>query len=324
MAQIWHLLVSEAGSSGLEVEATTIAYFCLGDGPLPPSRGWRPAGDAESPAPVLRFATQADDGGFVGAGSRRGGREDNPAQAIEEERSDDDDAALFRAALPPAGVGGVVAEGAPASGTAVAAAGAPAEAGGVHGSNTSGGPAEATGRGRLKRRRKRQRPAEGIEDAVRAVGREPPVHGELGTPQGHQAKGVLVETGSVIEESDAEACGDGSGGVGGGRRPPGGCSNASPDDDRGAGCEGSNEAVAAFKAERWRLPEPSGELLARLERSRELLHRTIGVRLYFRGIALSGTNSSFGTVVVAGVISYYSMAGIARTRFRWRGGSVAE
>lgn len=284
VAQLWHLLVPAAGSSG--IEATRSAYFCLGDGPLPPSRGWRSTDEAGAPAPILRFATQADDdGGFMGAGSERGGREDRRARVTGEERPEDD-TALFRAALPPVGVGVVMTEGVSASGTAVEAAGASAETEVIRGGNTSAGPAEAAGRGRYKRRRKRRRPAEGIEDAAGVIGRESPAGDELAVPQRRQAKGeLLVENESFLVKNGRGAEARGGGGEGGGRDPAGGgCSNASADDDRGAGCEGGDGEVAAFKEERWRLPEPSGELLERVERSRELLQRTIEVQLYFRGI----------------------------------------
>ena len=274
VARLWHLLVPEAESSGLE--ATKTAYFCLGDGPLPPSRGWRSAGEAEAPAPVLRFATQADDGGFVSPGIGRDEREDRQqARVAGEERSDD--TALFGAAVPPGDVGVVAAEASSAVGTEAVAAGASVDPEAMHGSNTSVGPAEAVGRRRLKRRRKRRRPAEGVQDVVSSVRREYSIQDEpVVLPQGRYAHvGSAVESESAVVESDAKACG--GGGDYDGRDRAGGGSSASADDDKYTGCEGGDEAVAAFKAERWRLPEPSGELLARVERSRELLRRTVEV-----------------------------------------------
>lgn len=286
VAQLWHLLVPEAGSSGPGAP-TRSAYFCLGDGPLPPSRGWRSTDGADAPAPVLRFGTQADDDdsslvGGARSGRGGGGEDHQQAQATGEEGWSDD-TAVFRAALPPADVGVVATEGASALGAVVAAAGVPsADTEAIRGSSTPTGKAEAARRGRLNRRRKRRRPAEGIEDAASAVGRESLTCGELTIPKGRQAKGILVENESVSAESGcvAEACGGGAGC--GGKGPAGSDSNASADDDRVAGCEGGDEAVAAFKAERWRLPEPSGELLSRVEESRELLRRTIEVLLGFR------------------------------------------
>eukprot|EP00752_Nemacystus_decipiens_P006456 g5814.t1 len=267
VARLWHLLVPAAGSPGLEA---TSAYFCLGDGPLPPSRGWRSADDAGAPAPVLRFATQTDDGGFVSPGIGRGGREDpHRVDAIEEESPDN--TALFRAALPlpPVDAGVVATGGASAADAAVAAAGEHAVTEAMHGRSTPVGPAKAVGGGRSRRGRKRRRPAAGVEAAVTAVVRE------SSAQQGLQAKLVMIENESVVVNSDAETCG-GSGGCGG-RDDTGGGSNASADDDRGSGCEatGDDGAIAAFKAERWRLPEPSGELLAQVVRSKELLQRAI-------------------------------------------------
>eukprot|EP00903_Cladosiphon_okamuranus_P008775 g8406.t1 len=275
VAHLWHLLVPEADSSG--PAATKSAYFCLGDGPLPPSRGWRSAGEAEAPAPVLRFATQADDGVFTAAGIRRGaGENHDQVQFTEEEGSND--AALFRAALPLDDVGSVMTEGASAAvATAVVAAEASAETEAIGGSNTSVGPAEAAGRGRLKQRRKRRRPAEGLEASVSAAGRGSLAYGELAVPQARQAKVMSPENETIVAKSDAETCDGGGGGGGGcgGRDRADGGSDASADNGRGAGCEGGDEEVAAFMAERWRLPEPSGELLSRLEQSRELVHRAV-------------------------------------------------
>lgn len=283
--KLWCLLVpSTAASSGLV--AMRSAYFCLGDGPLPPSRGWRSTDTVEAPAPVLGFATQADDGGIVGAGSGHGGDE-HQAQTGEEEEAGA--TASFRPAVPPIDgnndVGPVmIADGCSAlsgviemESSTVVAAPSSVEVEALHGGETAVGSAAVAWNGQFTRRRKRRRPPERIGGVAPTVGRG-------------STKSVVVENDDPAQGGVWSAYGDcrGGGGIdcgsrggreGGDTNATGGCCNASADDDRGADREGDNEAVATFKAERWRLPAPSGELLARVEGARELLQRTIQVVL---------------------------------------------
>ncbi|CAM9331166.1 unnamed protein product [Ectocarpus sp. 12 AP-2014] len=270
VAQVWHLLVPAASSP--ELVSKRSAYYCLGDGPLPPSRGWRSAEATEAPAPVLGFATQEeDDGDVAGAGGIRIGRE-GPNRVKGEEEEADDTAALFRAAvLPPidderrVGVGELAAGGGSTSrgvGLSTVAARASVEAEGLLGGESSVADTAAVGSGRLKRRRKRQRPPELVGNAVlRTAEQNFSVLGEV----------AGRDRGGDCDDGGVSRGGGGGGGsdVRGGRAPGDDGDGAPPD------CGGDDEAVAAFKAERWRLPSPSGELRSRVEKSRELLLRTM-------------------------------------------------
>ncbi|CAM9796008.1 unnamed protein product [Scytosiphon promiscuus] len=252
VARLWRLLVpADPPCSG----GTRIAYYCLGDGPLPPSRGWRPAEAAEAPAP------------------RGGGREDRAQIAGERHGGAED--GLFRAAvplMPPVGENGDDGAGAVAAGDAFASAGVRGmgpdavaselrvEAGPLLGDGLAGGPDAAGGgggRGRPTQRRKRPRPP------------------EL-TGSGCLAQDKRLEDAGGGEPNDR--CEEGPAGGGFGGNAASGVSSASVDDARGDDHDGSDDAVAAFKAERWRLPEPSGELLSRVERARERLERTMEER----------------------------------------------
>lgn len=271
VAQVWHLLVPAASSP--ELVSKRSAYYCLGDGPLPPSRGWRSADATEAPAPVLGFATQEeDDGDVAGAGSMPIGRED-PTRIKGEEEEADAAAGLFRAAvLPPiddersVGVGEVAAGGGATSrgvGLSTVAAGASVQAEGLLGGESSVANTAAGGSGRFKRRRKRQRPPEIVGNAVLCTAEQD--FSVLGEVAGRD-RGGDRDDGGVGHRGRGD--GDASGG-----QAPGDDGDGAPAD-----CGGDDEAVAAFKAERWRLPSPSGELRSRVEKARELLLRTMEVR----------------------------------------------
>lgn len=285
IAHLWCLLVPHsAASSGLV--AMRNVYSCLGDGPLPPSRGWRSTDTAEAPAPVLGFGTQADDGGILGAVNRHEGDERQTQIAGEEEEAA---TASFRAAVPPSGgdsdVGVVMVAGGSSAlsgaigteSSTVVAASSSVETEALHGGvKTAESPAVA-GQRHFTRRRKRRRPPERKGGAAPTAGRE-------------STKSVVVENGCPAEDGIWDAHGDcrrgggGDWGIRDGRRGGDGnltsdCNNASTDDERGVDSEANDEAVAAFKAERWSLPAPSGELLSRVKRARELLQRAIEVLL---------------------------------------------
>lgn len=267
-AQIWCLIVP--AESGLDKRS---AYYSLGDGTLPPSRGWRATDAAEMPAPVLAFATHSD-GDLDGSG--RGGESAALTVGEEETREASFDPAVpvardyindiepvGSAAVGPSGVDEMVSSIAAAIETSVET-----EAGGE---NLGG----ALSAGQSRRRRKRRRSPEVlpmcvVEEGAAAVSAED-----------RHANG-FVEIDCLKTGSIGGSCG-GSGGV----RSIG---YSAPDDETRQVCDRSvdagtyttdaslhadgDEAVAAFKAEKWVLPAPSGKLLLRAERTKELLRRT--------------------------------------------------
>lgn len=257
-AQIWCLIVP--AESGLDKRS---AYYSLGDGTLPPSRGWRASDAAEVPAPVLGFATHSD--GDLD-GSRRGG--ESAALIVGEEETRE---ALFDPAVPvarddidpvgsaamcPTGVDEMV------SGTTAAIeTSVETEAGG-------GNLGDVLSAGQSRRRRKRRRSPElsavcEFEEGPAAV-----------TAKDRHANG-FVEIGCLATGGIGGSCGDSGGAPNGEARQEcerfvgaGTCTT-----DASLHVDG-DEAVAIFKAEKWALPAPSGELLLRAERTRELLRRT--------------------------------------------------
>ncbi|CAM9889045.1 unnamed protein product, partial [Ectocarpus sp. 8 AP-2014] len=118
----------------------------------------------------------------------------------------------------------------------------------------------AGGSGRLKRRRKRQRPPELVGNAVLRTAEQD--FSGLEEVAGWDREGDRDDGGVSLR-------GRGGGDASGGQAPGDGVAGAPAD------CGGDDEAVAAFKEERWRLPSPSGELRSRVEKARELLLRTM-------------------------------------------------
>ena len=267
-AQVWCLVVP--AESGLDKRS---AYFSLGDGTLPPCRGWRATDAAEMPAPVLGFATH-NDGDLDGNG--RGGESVVPTFGREKTREASFDPAVpvgmgdiddidpvGSAAVGPSGVNEMV-----SSMAAVIETSVETEAGG----GNLGGVLSA---GQSRRRRKRRRcpevlPMCAVEKGAAAV-----------TAEDRYANGFVkigcLETGGI-----GGSCGGSGGVLSIGYNPPDGETRQVCDRCVGAGTYttdadlnvNGDEAVAAFKAEKWVLPAPSGELLLRAERTRELLRRT--------------------------------------------------
>lgn len=270
-AQLWCLFVPS--ESALDKRS---AYYSLGDGTLPPSRGWRAADMAEMPAPVLGFATHSD--GDLNGSGRDG---ENEALAIEEEQTcetkfnpavqlakDNMETAGYTAA-DPSGDGGVV-----SSTAAAIESSMEMEVGG-------GNLGRAPSTGQSRRRRKRRRPPEVtavcvVEEDTAAVA------------AGDQHPNDFVEISCQEAASVNTSCSDNWGALG--------LRSNAPDDEpcqardrlvnagtcsTGAGLHvDGDEDIAAFKAERWTLPAPSGELLLRAERTKELLRRTREVRAW--------------------------------------------
>ncbi|CAM9788657.1 unnamed protein product [Laminaria digitata] len=264
-AQLWCLLVP--AESGPDMRS---AYYSLGDGALPPSRGWRATDADEMPAPVLGFATHSD-GDLDGGG--RGG--ESATLTVGEGETTE---ALFDPAVPVArdDMDPVTIAAAGLSGADEMASSTPAAIETPLEAETGGGNfVSALSTERSRRRRKRRRSPELAAECAFEEGAA-----DVAAEDRHANGFVKVD---CLEAGDVGgSCGD-SGGVLGLR------SNAPDietrlDSDRfvGAGtCSteadlhvDGDEAVAAFKAEKWALPAPSGKLLLRAERTRELLRRT--------------------------------------------------
>lgn len=259
-------------------------YFCLGDGALPPSRGWRATDTTNMPAPVLGFATRNEGdlaaGGFHGGEARR--------LSGEEETAD----ALFGAAVRVGGDGGVATTSAPrvvGGGTTSGSSKSSATTGAstvddAHGSDFVGTSRSArigeTGR---RKRRRHPEPVEIVTlEGAATTGDAAKRGGQVGVlTQGGLLKGRCY--GTAVGGQIPGPCFSAAGGVDGVML--GGDVGGVDACEQGADADG-DEAVAAFKAERWTLPAPSGELLLRAERTNELLRRaqevsssTITIRL---------------------------------------------
>lgn len=264
-AQLWCLFVPSESALGKRN-----AYYSLGDGTLPPSRGWRAMDAVEMPAPVLGFATHSD-GDLDGSG--RGGENETPAIG-EEETSE----VVFNPAVPVAGSdvepAGNAAAGLSGVGEMVSSTPAATETS-VENEAGGGNLGGALSAGQSRRRRKRRRSPE--LTAVCAI-----EEGAAVVAAGDRHPNGFVEIDCLEAGSASGFCGDNGGVLG----PQ---SNAPDDEPRQASdrfvdagtCStgkglhvDGDEDIAAFKAEGWALPAPSGELLLRAERTRELLRRT--------------------------------------------------
>lgn len=244
VAQLWCLRVPTAKTTDKRG-----AYYSLGDGALPPSRGWRAMEAADMPAPVLGFATQSE----VQLHSA-GSRVNVATQVVVEEETSE---ALFDAAIPVVGVNAAAIIAASRESeigereSSLLVAGASRETKVCNSVSTSNPSATR----RSTRRGKRRRPPEATIMRI--------VEGEIfaDTVSGCQESG-LVRSGFLESR-----CIDGN---------PGVLETELCLQDEGA-LDNGNDAVAAFKKERWKLPAPSGELLLRAERTEELLQQTRAV-----------------------------------------------
>lgn len=251
-AQLWCLAVPATHGTGRR-----LVYYCLGDGGLPPSRGWRAKDAADMPAPVLGFATQTD--GEVGTGGEYPTKADAEEKApeaafVEAALAVPDDTMAATAAARVCGSGG----------EELSSASAPPSAAERYGSLT----AQSAGRPVL--RRKRRRPPELAvicgtvkADITKSYTADASRDGGYyeGVNAGDDGVGGVVSCAwpSALDVYRAGNCDAVHAGT---------CAPDEVDDVDG------DEAVAAFKGERWKLPSPSGELLLRAERTRALLRRT--------------------------------------------------
>lgn len=281
-----------------------IAYYCQGDGALPPSRGWRVTEMTDMPAPTLVFGTGNSGGVDYQDVDHQG--------PLESGGSDHSSEASFKPAViaceqeaAAAAVGAVSHTMIPASAPSIDRdSGSAREVTVLHPRARAGkepaaadalvrekGPSVrsgviATATRRLPgRRRKRRRPAE-----TDGANRSNP-HGELHEEFSASSGRVLRKSSAILQDDDALFV-DGDRGlrpdaVGGSAVMNGGevglasgftgLPSIVNDDERDEDYETAD--VAAFKAERWRLPEPSGELLLRAERTRQQALRLAEARL---------------------------------------------
>lgn len=282
-----------------------IAYYGQGDGTLPPSRGWRVTEMTDMPAPTLVFGT-GNSGGVDYQDVDHQGRPETGGSNHSSEAS-------FKPAVIACGRGAAAAAAGTASHSMI-----PASAPSIHRDSASARRAtvlhprvgvgnepaaadasvgeEDTGvcsgiRATVTRRvlgkiRKRRRPAE--TDGANRSGPSGKFHEGSSTSVGR-----IPRKSRAILQNDDPVCADGGRAV----RPDAGGGSAVTnggevglasgfarlpsilnDNDGDEDCGTAD--VTAFKAERWRLPEPSGELLLRAERTRQQVLRLAEVRLY--------------------------------------------
>lgn len=266
-AQRWCLVVPSALAQD---GRSRNGYFCLGDGALPPSRGWRATDATNMPAPVLGFATRTEGdlaaGGFHGGGPRR--------LSGQEETAD----ALFGAAVRVGGDGGE----ATASTTRVAGGGTTSDSSKTsatcasvvdcaHGSELVGTSLSVSA-GETGRRKRRRQP--GPVEILTLEDEATDDTAMCGQVNVGEYGGLLKDRYYGTVGRTPGPCSSVTGGVDGAMLGEVGLRTF----EQGAEVDGS-EAVAAFKAERWTLPAPSGEILLRAERTNELLRQTQEVNL---------------------------------------------
>lgn len=237
--EVWCLTVSVGPGQGRR-----IAYSCLGDGVLPPSRGWRAADVTLMPPPLLGFATHTN-------GEPYSGGEDPTTEEGGGEASEgtfEPVVTAFAGNLPPV----VTERGWNVSGAVVAQA------------ETSGDElVNSASTGYPRRWRKRRRPQERSvvfdEDVATAT--------DGATSNGKSFIPIEGIRGNVSDSSFRLSDGDVA---------------VADEEFRAASplsVEMDNlEEERQFMAERWTLPAPSGELLLRAERTRELLCRAAEVK----------------------------------------------
>lgn len=263
-----------------------IAYYCQGDGVLPPSHGWRATDPAEMPAPVLMFGTY-NEGGAQGVdhegrpktsgASNMSGASFKPALAAVEQdsaaagavawtrRSDDVSSVDKSGDSTSQGMAGYSAYVAVGTDTMSVR------------SRDKTSIAPASVRRIPGKRRKRRRPPE-ADGAT-----------SFCSNSTFFRKSRIIQDGDadhVDSRRDGESPSVWSGAVGGGtstgndRVGQGSCAACIPVvSEVGKSNEGEAD-VAAFMAERWRLPKPDGELLLRAERTRRQLLLLAEVGLY--------------------------------------------
>ena len=235
-----------------------VAYSCLGDGALPPSRGWRAADVTELPSPLLGFATHTD-GEMHFSGS------ENPTAKEKKEASE----AMFGSAVP------VVVEN-PALADFTKARGPvkelDASAAGFASVGMYGDGLDSAGSAvHPRRRRKRRRPpgraiVADVDTATKTVGAV--FAREISFPLAplgnapHSASGSSGGATANIAEAGGER--------------EGFCTDTLSRNE--VNDLDANER--RFRAERWTLPAPSGELLLRAERTRELQCQATEVKSY--------------------------------------------
>lgn len=225
-------------------QSRRIAYSCLGNGVLPPSRGWRAADVTLMPPPLLGFATHTN-------GESCSGGEDPTTEGGGGEASEgtfEPVVMSFTGNSPPV----VTKRGWNVSGAAVAQTEACGDELVKLGST-----------GHPRRWRKRRRPPErsvvfDVDVAIATNGVTS--NGKAFIPI-EETRGKLSDSAFRLSDGAVAEAGEGF-------------RAASP-----SSVEVDNlEEERQFMAERWTLPAPSGELLLRAERTRELLCRAAEVK----------------------------------------------
>lgn len=240
--EVWCLTVSVGPGQGRRV-----AYSCLGDGVLPPSRGWLAADVTLMPPPLLGFATNT-------SGEPYSGGEDPMAEGGDGEASEgsfEPAVTAFSGKFPPV----VTERGWNVSGAVVAQAEACGDE--LVNSESVGYP---------RRWRKRRRPPERsvVIDEDVAIATDDATSSGKSFISMEDIRGDVSHSAFRLSDGDvAAAVADEV------------FRTASP-----SSVEMDNlEEERQFMAERWTLQAPSGELLLRAERTRELLCRAAEVKI---------------------------------------------
>lgn len=271
LAQLWYLLVPlKEASEGLRTRNT---YCCIGNGVLPPSRGWRAMDASDVPAPVFEFSTQ-DDGALDVEGGRR---EEDLTQKVGDQ-DDRPEAPFCEAVLVTLdgftttraeGSGGLVRSSIPTGERDASAE--PIDDGPIRRRLSSGASQSA-------RRRKRRRPPDIPTLSSTLEGALTGAHSAEVSKR--QTDEVVANTYVSSEEVNSIAS---SGTVSSGDlRAPSEALDAGPrrvhEESRKHRIDG-DKASGTFKSESWELPPLSGEVLQRAKRTGEQLEQIAQVRI---------------------------------------------